>query len=63
MLLPPMRMDAYIRKRMWSEADKDGLQSCIECGACSYICPAKRQLAQMFRVGKYMRRLEEKKKA
>ncbi|HML47234.1 MAG TPA: electron transport complex subunit RsxC [Clostridia bacterium] len=63
MLLPPMRMDAFIRKRMCAEAEKEGLFSCIECGACSYVCPAKRQLAQMFRVGKYMLYQERKKKA
>ena len=25
---------------------------CIECGSCSYICPAKRQLAQSIRAAK-----------
>jgi len=25
---------------------------CIECGACSYVCPTKRPLLQLIRVGK-----------
>ena len=25
---------------------------CIECGACSYVCPARVRLVQRFRVGK-----------
>lgn len=37
--------------------DDDGFQQfhgtdCIECGSCSYICPAKRQLAQSIRAWK-----------
>jgi electron transport complex protein RnfC len=26
--------------------------SCIECGSCSYVCPAKIQLVQLMRLGK-----------
>ena len=26
--------------------------NCIECGACTYVCPAKRLLTQSFRMGK-----------
>jgi electron transport complex protein RnfC len=32
-------------------ADKDLFQ-CIECGACAYVCPAKRPLVQLFQYGK-----------
>jgi electron transport complex protein RnfC len=41
----------------------DGLD-CIECGSCSYICPAKRRLAQAIRTFKraeQARRAEAKK--
>ena len=33
-------------------AVRDNLADCVLCGACSYICPARRYLAQGFRVGK-----------
>ena len=26
--------------------------NCIECGACTFVCPAKRLLTQSFRAGK-----------
>lgn len=32
--------------------DKYNLQNCIECAACSYSCPAARNLVQSFRLGK-----------
>ncbi len=34
-------------------AEKLGLMDCIECGTCTYICPANRQLLQSIRFGKY----------
>jgi electron transport complex protein RnfC len=33
-------------------AVKAGLMDCIECGSCSFICPARIKLVQRFRVGK-----------
>lgn len=63
MQLLPMRIDAFVRKRMWTDAEKAGVMNCIECGACTYGCPAKRQITQMCRLGKHMIRLEQKKKA
>ena len=29
-----------------------GLLDCIECGTCSYICPAKRNLVHYVKLGK-----------
>ena len=29
-----------------------GVLACIECGACSYICPARRPLAQAIKTAK-----------
>ncbi|OQA29672.1 MAG: Electron transport complex protein RnfC [Acidobacteria bacterium ADurb.Bin340] len=36
----------------YAKADALGLLDCIECGACSYVCPARVRLVQRFRVGK-----------
>jgi electron transport complex protein RnfC len=33
-----------------------GLLDCIECGGCSFVCPANIQLVQRFRVGKQLLR-------
>jgi electron transport complex protein RnfC len=29
-----------------------GLMDCIECGSCTYVCPARIKLVQRFRIGK-----------
>jgi electron transport complex protein RnfC len=54
MLLIPQLLDAYVRKSMWAEAKAQGAQICIECGACTYVCPGKRQLTQSCRTAKKM---------
>ena len=50
--LMPLTMNIYALKNMPEEMEKYNIMSCIECGACSYVCPAKRYLVQSFRVGK-----------
>ena len=35
------------------EAQRIGLMDCIECGACTFNCPARVRLVQRFRVGKF----------
>ena len=35
---------------------------CVECGSCSFICPAKRQLAQSIKTMKKTIIAERKKK-
>ncbi len=45
-----------------SNAQKYGLMDCVECGTCSYVCPAHIQLVQRFRVGKQLFRTELQKK-
>lgn len=42
----PMGLQPYLlyllsNKRKYDEAVSEGLMSCIECGACAYICPSK----------------------
>ncbi len=43
-------------------ADRLGVMNCIECGCCSYVCPAKRPLTQMMRLSKDQIRKAAKKK-
>ena len=53
----PMGLQPYLLNRLVLQKDFDGFvaehgMDCIECGSCSYICPAKRQLAQSIRAQK-----------
>jgi electron transport complex protein RnfC len=52
MKLSPYLMDLYIRNNRYEDAEKLGVMNCIECGACTFVCPAKRMLTQSFRQGK-----------
>lgn len=53
MNLMPLDLNAKIMQGKVEEAaEKYHLMDCIECGACSYICPSARNLVQSFRLGK-----------
>jgi electron transport complex protein RnfC len=38
---------------------KAGLMDCMECGSCSYMCPARIKLVQRFRIGKQQLRIRK----
>jgi electron transport complex protein RnfC len=50
--LSPVIMNTALESSDMDEAVKAGLLDCVECGSCSYICPARIKLVQRFRVGK-----------
>ncbi len=50
--LSPALMNEALLAGDFAKADALGLLDCIECGTCSYVCPARVQLVQRFRVGK-----------
>lgn len=52
-LLPTGYADAYERKDVQALNDLQVMQ-CMECGSCSYVCPARRPLAFMNKLGKAM---------
>ena len=52
MKLSPVVMNVALNADDLDEAVNTGLLDCIECGSCSYICPARIKLTQRFRVGK-----------
>ena len=35
-----------------AEAEKLNVMACIECGCCTYVCPAKRPLTQRMKMTK-----------
>lgn len=63
-LAPVLIVQALARNDL-DEAIRCGLNDCVLCGTCSYICPARIQLVQKFKVGKQLvreRMLKERAK-
>ncbi len=52
MRLMPCLLDLYSRKGLQEELKNLGVSSCIECGICSYVCPAQRSLVQTIKYAK-----------
>ncbi|GHV86281.1 electron transport complex subunit C [Spirochaetia bacterium] len=50
--LSPVIMNNALEAGDLDEAVRAGLMDCVECGSCSYVCPARIKLVQRFRVGK-----------
>jgi electron transport complex protein RnfC len=63
-LLLPQQLYWYARAEDHEQLEKHNLFDCIECGACSYVCPSHIPLVQYYRASKGAirdRRLEEAK--
>ena len=53
MKLMPMQTEFYTDAKEYENAAKfGGVLACIECGACTYVCPARRPLAQAIKTAK-----------
>ncbi len=52
MKLVPSQIATFIEYDKIEDAHKIGVLDCIECGTCSYICPAKRNLIHYIKLGK-----------
>ncbi len=61
--LSPALLAIAIEGGDYKDAEKIGLLDCIECGTCSFVCPAHRHLVQRFRVGKQILRAMKQKEA
>ncbi|MFH1757456.1 MAG: 4Fe-4S dicluster domain-containing protein, partial [Pseudomonadota bacterium] len=48
----PNVIGAYCRKKRFTEAIEKGLFLCIDCGLCSYVCPARIPLGEIFKEAK-----------
>ncbi len=53
----PMGLSPYLLmtvsdKAIWDRAEEEKIMDCIECGSCSYTCPASRPLLDYIRLGK-----------
>lgn len=50
--LPPVLMMRSLEAGNLEKSQKLGLMDCMECGVCSYVCPASIKLVQRFKIGK-----------
>ena len=57
--LSPVIMNNSLDADDLDYAVKAGLMDCMECGSCSYVCPARIKLVQRFRVGKQRLRVKQ----
>lgn len=53
----PMGLEPYLlmietKKELWDRAEDDDIMDCIECGSCSFTCPAHRPLLDYIKLGK-----------
>ena len=65
MHLMPTTLDLYSRLGDLETLQKYSIMNCMECGSCTYVCPAKRYLVQSIRMGKAKinaRKMKEKAK-
>jgi len=52
MKLEPQLLAAAAMKGMFELTENERVTDCIECGSCSYVCPAARPLLDYIRLGK-----------
>jgi len=50
--LEPFLLMTLSEKSMFEKAEKERITDCMECGCCSYTCPADRPLLDYIRLGK-----------
>ena len=60
--LMPTLMEQKVKAKNTDALESLSLMSCMECGSCAFVCPAKRQLVQAFRTGKALLRAASPKK-
>jgi electron transport complex protein RnfC len=61
--LAPVIMNQSLEAGDLDYAVTAGLLDCIECGSCTYVCPARIKLVQRFRVGKQRLRARNAQRA
>jgi electron transport complex protein RnfC len=52
MTLHPFAIASHADRRMWNGVERFHALDCIECGCCSYVCPTRRPLVQLIKLGK-----------
>jgi len=54
MKLVPTRIEKFVIAGHIDEAAAIGLNDCMECGSCAYVCPSNRRLVHYFKFGKHL---------
>ncbi len=60
MSLYPAKVEAALNFKLYDNLDSLNINYCMECGCCSYVCPAKRPLTQSMRLSKAILRRDKK---
>ncbi|MFP4496614.1 MAG: electron transport complex subunit RsxC [Vulcanimicrobiota bacterium] len=56
--LMPQMLGKLAQKEKWTEMKYNyNMMDCMECGSCTYTCPARIPLVQLIRLGKYKTRM------
>jgi electron transport complex protein RnfC len=50
--LEPYLLMSLSELSRWDDVENNSALDCIECGSCSYTCPASRPLLDYIRLGK-----------
>ena len=50
--LIPSRLSIIAEAQDWKKAEDFGVNDCIECGCCTYVCPSKRPIVQFIKTTK-----------
>ena len=50
--LIPSRLSIIAEAQNWKKAEEFGVNDCIECGCCTYVCPSKRPIVQFIKTAK-----------
>ncbi len=56
----PQVLHRYLFREAYDEAVKAGLDICVDCSLCTYLCPSKIELAEQFAEAKEQLRKERK---
>jgi electron transport complex protein RnfC len=51
--LNPSDLSIACEAQDWERAQGWDLLECKECGCCSFVCPAKRQITHLVKFGKF----------
>jgi electron transport complex protein RnfC len=50
--LNPARLAKLAQAKRWEDLDDYYVNDCMECGACSWVCPSSIPIVQLIRTGK-----------
>ena len=52
MVINPSHLGVLVEAGVMEEVEAARVLDCIECGSCTFVCPARRPLVQWIRQGK-----------